>query len=265
MEGAKSSLLAYTDHLLSEGRATFSFEEAKQALQVSDAAVRASLRRLKEKNVLAAPMQKFFVILPPEYRAMGCLPASHFIPNLMKYVAAEYYVCLLSAGEYYGAAHQRPQVFQVMTDTPRRMVKCGRVQVRFISKRDLREVETQEFNTPRGTISVSTPEFTALDLAGYVRQAGGLNNVATVLSELAESLDPIKLVKAARNSPLAWAQRLGYLLEFLSESAKAEKLAKFISDNHAKVAGLSPYERKRGYEVNNRWKIALNTDLEPDI
>jgi len=37
--------------------------------------------------------------------------------------------------------------------------------------------------------------------------------VATVLSELAERLDPKKLVKAAETAPLPWAQRLGYLLE----------------------------------------------------
>ena len=120
MKGCKGSLFHFTEQLLSEGRATFSFEEAKGSLRVSDAALRASVRRLKEKGVLAAPIQKFFVILPPEYRVMGCLPAAHFIPDLMKYVGAKYYVCLLSAGEYYGAAHQRPQVFQVMTDTPRR-------------------------------------------------------------------------------------------------------------------------------------------------
>lgn len=265
MQEARSSLFNFTEHLLSEGRATFSFEEAKWSLKLSDTALRASVRRLKEKGVLAAPIQKFFVILPPEYRVMGCLPAAHFIPDLMKYVGAKYYICLLSAGEYYGAAHQRPQVFQVMTNTPRRAIKCGRVQVTFISKGNIHETKTRDFNTPRGTISVSTPDFTAFDLVGYVKQAGGLNNVATVLSELAESLDPLELVKAAKCSPLAWAQRLGFLLESLSVSDKTEQLAKFVADNNPEVAGLSPFESKRGYDIDSRWRIALNTDLEPDI
>ena len=172
MQDASNSLFNFTEHLLSEGRATFSFEEAKRNLKLSDTALRASVRRLKEKTVLAAPIQKFFVILPPEYRVMGCLPAAHFIPDLMKYVGARYYVCLLSAGEYHGAAHQRPQVFQVMTDSPRRAIKCGRVQIAFISKGNLKKTKTQEFNTPRGTISVSTPDFTAFDLVGYVKASG---------------------------------------------------------------------------------------------
>lgn len=45
--------------------------------------------------------------------------------------------------------------------------------------------------------SVSTPEATALDLIGYQYHAGGLDQVATVLSELAERIDPEKLAAAA--------------------------------------------------------------------
>lgn len=265
MKDVKSSLFAFVEELLSEGRATFSFAEAQRSLGISDAALRASIRRLKEKGVIAAPIQKFFVILPPEYRVMGCLPAAHFIPDLMKYLGEEYYACLLSAGEYYGAAHQRPQVFQVMTETPRRSITCGRIQVAFTVKRDLKKTKVQEFNTPRGTILVSTPDFTALDLVGYVRQSGGLNNVVTVLSELSESLDESRLLCAAKSSPLAWAQRLGFILEFLSVSDKTERLAKFVADNKPEVAGLSPFDAKRGYVIDSRWKIAINSDLEPDV
>ena len=47
----------------------------------------------------------------------------------------------------------------------------------------------QSFNTPRGTILVSTAEATAVDLVGYQHHAGGLDQVATVLSELAEHID----------------------------------------------------------------------------
>lgn len=44
----------------------------------------------------------------------------------------------------------------------------------------------QRINTPRGTLVISTPEATALDLVGYPHRAGGLNQVATVLAELAD-------------------------------------------------------------------------------
>jgi hypothetical protein len=52
-------------------------------------------------------------------------------------------------------------------------------------------------NTPRGTITVSTPEATALDLVDYQHHAGGLSQVTTVLAELAEKINDEKLAVAA--------------------------------------------------------------------
>jgi len=45
---------------------------------------------------------------------MGCLPANQFIPLLMDYLKEPYYAGMLTAAEHYGAAHQRPQAFQVL-------------------------------------------------------------------------------------------------------------------------------------------------------
>jgi len=59
-----------------------------------------------------------------------------------------------------------------------------------MGRKRLTDVPVQPFNSPRGTLLVSTPEATAIDLVGYAAHAGGLNQVATVLSELAERMDP---------------------------------------------------------------------------
>ena len=76
-------------------------------------------------------------------------------------------------------------------------------------------------NTPRGKLRLSSPETTAFDLVGYPRHAGGLDNVATVLAELAERIDSVELARIAELSPLPWAQRLGYLLDLVGMSEKA--------------------------------------------
>ena len=65
-------------------------------------------------------------------------------------------------------------------------------------------IPVQNFNTPRGTILVSTPEATAIDLVGYQHHAGGLDQVATILSELAEKIDPKKLAVAAKIARIPW-------------------------------------------------------------
>src|SRR5208282_827657 len=116
--------------------------------------------------------------------------------------------------------HQRPQEFQVFVEKNRRPIQCGMVRVAFIARKHIKDVPVQSVNTPRGMALVSSPEATALDLVGYAGHAGGLGQVATVLSELAERLNAEKLSTASRTAPVPWAQRLGYLLEHLGFEAK---------------------------------------------
>jgi len=99
-----------SDLVLSE-RYCFSAEEAVGALGATVLATRAALRRLRQKGELAMPYKGFHVVVPPEFRNIGCVPAGHFIPSLMAYLEEKYYAGLLSAAEYHGAVHQRPQVF----------------------------------------------------------------------------------------------------------------------------------------------------------
>src|SRR3954467_14647415 len=110
----------FIQDLQGRGRYLFSTEEAIQALGRSLIATRAAVRRLKAKGEIADPHRGFHVIVPPEYRRLGCLPADQFVPQLMKHLGETYYVALLSAAELHGAAHHRPQSFQVMVKTNRR-------------------------------------------------------------------------------------------------------------------------------------------------
>ncbi|MHC1728414.1 MAG: hypothetical protein AB9866_20835 [Syntrophobacteraceae bacterium] len=53
---------------------------AKQLLGSSDVAVHSAIQRLRGKGDIAMPYRGFYVIAPPEYRVLGCLPAEQFIP-----------------------------------------------------------------------------------------------------------------------------------------------------------------------------------------
>ena len=79
-----------------------------RTLGVSAAAARQALSRLAAKREIASPARGFYVVVPPEYRRLGCLPADQFIPSLMEHRKIPYYVALLSAAQYHGAAHHRP-------------------------------------------------------------------------------------------------------------------------------------------------------------
>jgi len=253
------------DELAARGRSNFDLKDLQGLKKSSPAALRAALRRLQAKGRIASPHRGFFSIIPLGYRAWGCLPAEQFVPDLMDHLKAVYYVGLLSAAEYHGAAHQRPQVFQVVTARPLRRILCGKIAVDFVFKKDVKMTPTQLWTTGTGMLTISTPEATALDLVGYVHHCGGLNNVATVLSELQEMIDPGRLVVAAKLAPIAWAQRVGYLMDMVGAKKKTGDLASHVETRVPVGTPLAPGRSVRGAEMNRLWRLFVNTGVEPDV
>jgi len=203
------------------------------------------------------------VIVPPEYRAAGSIPPSWFIRDLMAFFGRPYYVGLLSAGALHGAAHQAPQELQVVTDRALRSIELGRVRIRFVKKARASSTPTVGIKTPTGEIKVSTPEATALDLIRYVQHAGFLPNVAIVLNELAERLDPVALVRAAEaDGEPAYAQRLGYLLERLGHAELTASLHEWIKAKAPRVTPLRSDLPTSGVLRARRWRVAVNEEVE---
>jgi len=250
--------------LAAEGQYHFTAGKIRMALGVSPAAAMLALYRLAKQGLVASPARGFYVIVPPEYRRLGCLPADQFIPALMEHLKLPYYAGLLSAAQYHGAAHHRPQVFQVVLPRNRRPIECGSVRVSFIARKRITDVPVQSFNTPRGTIQVSTVEATAVDLVGYAHHVGGLDQVATILSELTEHIDPQRLVAAAQTAPMPWAQRLGYLLQHVGAAEKATPLKTYVQEKARDMAPLLPAVPHEDAPRANDWKLYINTKVETE-
>ena len=251
----------YIADLAALGRHHFTTDEAVGAIGSPRSAVRGQLRRLKARGVIAEPVRGFNIIVPAKHRSRGCLPAEQFIPQLMNLAGEPYYFALLSAAERYGAAHQRPQVVQVMARKNRAAVACGEVRVEFVARHDLERVFVREFNTPRGVARYSTPEVTALELVGYPKHAGGIANVAMVLGDLAEEMEADRLARAAGLSPVSWSQRLGYLLERFVESDLADALAPFVEEHARSYTPLRRAAPTSGAGRDAAWKLIVNVPL----
>jgi predicted transcriptional regulator of viral defense system len=125
-------------------------------------------------------------------------------------------------------------------------------------------VPVRSFNTPRGTILVSTVEATAVDLVGYAHHAGGLDQVATLLSELAERIEPQLLAAAVQTAPIAWAQRLGYLLDLVGAAEKADALKKYVRENARDATPLSPASPHENAPRAADWKVLVNATVEAE-
>lgn len=250
--------------LAARGRHHFTSAGLRSALGVSAAATRQALSRLAAKGEVASPARGFYVIVPPEYRRLGCLPADQFIPGLMERRRVHYYVGLLSAAQYHGAAHHRPQEFQVVIEKNRPAIACGSIKVAFIARRNMHIVPVQRFNNPRGTVLVSTVEATAVDLVGYMHRAGGVDRVTGALSELAGDMDPKRLVDASKTASILWAQRLGYLLEHVGAGDKAVLLKDHVRKIARNFTRLLPGANTEGAPRSNDWRLYINADVETE-
>jgi predicted transcriptional regulator of viral defense system len=257
------SLSAFVDALQAGGRYVFSRAEALEALGTSDVALKLAAQRLVAKRRLAMPRRGFFVVVPLEYSAAGAPPASWFVDDLMKFEQAHYYVGLLSAAALYGAAHQQPQEFQIVTDKQLRPTTAGRSRLRFFLKREATQTPTEEQRTETGTLRVSTPESTAFDLVRYAASLGGLSSVATVLGELSERIDRHRLAHAASiDVELSVVQRTGYLFDQVGAKDKTEPLAQWLATRRPRRVLLRAAKGPRRGEADARWAILANEKIE---
>lgn len=260
-----NSAAQYIEMIQMNGRLIFTIEDVIQALNKSVTAVHAQLRRLKAKGHIAMPQRGFYVVVPPKYRRLKCLPPDLFIPHLMNYLGEPYYVSLLSAAAYHGASHQAPMAFQIMTARSRRDVECEGVRVSFSARHDVELTSVIERETPTGALRVASAAATAIELVGYPERCGFLDNIATVLAELAESIDDTLLVAEAERAPIAWVQRLGYLLALVDREDLATQLDELLAKRQLFTVALAPWLKMEGVPRDSRWQVAINTEVEPDF
>lgn len=257
------------DWLLAQGRHWITSEDAARLLGIPKAHVSPSLARSRQKGLLFSPTKGAYVPIPPEYRSWRAVPASHFIDPLMRHLGHAYYVGLLSAAEVHGFAHQRPQVFQVVTPARLRDRSFDRVRLSFITSSEAASRPTIAKNTPTGTMLVSTLEGTALDLVSMPRRAGGLSNVATVVGEMLQedALDPMRLASLAADYPTAVAQRTGWLIEFVGNEVNVEldlKPLLNVAQARSTPTPLASHGPHRG-PVDDRWNVMVNAAIESDL
>lgn len=263
----------YLKQIRATGQRSFTVDQAMAALNVSKKSILSATARLKKRNELISPARGLYIIVPPEHRQRGCIPAEELVPILMQHLNINYYAGLLTAGIYYGAAHQKPGAFQIIAEKQiKRELKFGQVYINCLYKRSLKNLPTRDITVSTGYLKISSPELTAVDLLIYSHKSGGLNHIATVLSELIESIDPNKLVVLAEQlNENVWFQRLGYILEKIDpmdtelNQKIIDALAKYLASKKLKFMPLAPEIPSAGFPRSKKWMIIENTDIESDV
>ena len=259
---AAATLEKWIDDHQTGGRYTFLRSEAVQESGLSPEAVKKALQRMTGRGRIAKAKNYFYVIVPLEYAAAGAPPASWFINDLMTAMALPSYVGLLSAAAQHGAAHHAPQEFQVVTDRYVRSIVVGRAKIRFFTSKFVSAAATN-VKTPTGSMRVSTPETTVVDLVRFSKAAGQLDNVATVVAELSSSLGPKKLLAAVKLvGDVPNAQRLGYILDHVRARKTAGPLREWIDRHSPNCVPLRTGRAAQDGSEDRRWRVLVDRPLE---
>jgi predicted transcriptional regulator of viral defense system len=255
------------------GKNSFSLSEVNEKFaHKSPSQIKNALNRLVKSGKVVSVWRGFYVIMLPEYGLRGIIPPTEYIDHLMKHLGKNYYVAILSAASLQGASHQKQQVFSFVCDQILHPKTKNEISLAPLLKKRIPHSYVEKKNVKSGTINVSTPILTAIDLVLYPQKSGGWGNVATVLSELAESIELNNLGSDFFSfAPVSAVQRLGYLLDnVIGETTLADSLmasAEAASLNFRKIPLVSHLDADglNNYHYNTKWKIVINEEIEDDL
>ena len=262
----------WVEDLPKRGKSVFSKQEVeKQFSSLSYYSIRNSLNRLAKKRKIQSVWRDFYAVILPEYGLKGIAPPIEYIDQLMKFLNKDYYISLLSAAALQGAAHQAPMEFFVITNSKiLRDKQKDDIKINFVTKKNIPAPYIKQVMVSSGYVNVSCPELTAFDLIIYEKNIGGINRVATVLSELAEKLIIESIsIDFLKSLNVAIIQRLGYLFDLLGFEELANIL--FQKSEEANIqfrkyplSVLSEKKNYADYQINDKWKIIINEEIDID-
>jgi predicted transcriptional regulator of viral defense system len=260
-----SAVRAWVEALPARGQNSFDTPTIARAFPGHSAnALYLALHRLERDGVVVSPVRSFWVVVPLEDRLRAAPGWRLYLDGLMRFLEVPYYVGLLSAAAHHGAAAQSAQRLQVMVPQARRQIVVGGQAIEFLIRKQLETAPVEDVRTPSGTVRIATAEMAAFDLVRYPLRGGGWGNVATVLRDLAPQLTREPMRAALKSRPTQTElRRLGALLDRLGGERVTDILFDALTPGRSNFIPLVPRLPAEGAR-DPRWKIVLNTSIEPD-
>lgn len=260
------NMAGFVRELRSVGRYSFTVEEAVEAIHKPVKNIRKDIDRLREKNLLSNIRKGFYIIIPEEYSKRGTIPVEFFVDDLMKYLSRQYYTGLFSAAMFHGSAHQQPQEYFIISESPKtRNIRTDNTIINFSEKKHFPEEGVELHKTDTGYFKISGKELTFLDLIYFEKGLGGFNRISKILQELSEEISLSAMKKVVENYfPAAVFQRAGYISEQILQNKKlASIFEKKLEKLKFQPAYLKASGQKEGVK-NIRWNLFINTEIEID-
>jgi len=264
----RESLARWVHGRLISGRTAFTLEEAMSATSLCNPALALALHRLKARKLIVSPMRGFYVCVPDRYQLRGEVPPSFYVDDLMRQLGRRYYLGLTSSAAIWGAGHQRVQKDFAVVSLPRmRGGSLAHGMLRLVYREQMPEKHIVVRNADGGVVRFADAVLTAFDLVRHADLVGGMSSVTTILAELLESVDFAASSDLGAFVPCVVWQRLGYICEnVIGNVEKADALYAVWRSLGLRIVNtpLSPFEQRRDGDLNRRWHVKVNLDLEVD-
>ncbi|MFC1569085.1 type IV toxin-antitoxin system AbiEi family antitoxin [bacterium] len=245
---------------MKQGRFTFTLEEVAQVFSKQHQTLHMAMRRLVRMERVTRVRNGFYVIIPVH---LGKPPCPLFIHDLMRFLNRSYYLGLTSASSFYTIESQIPQVWTVMTSKPTlRTIYLNDCSISFILKNEMPQTGIQMHNMESGSLHVSSPILTALDLIQYQRQSGGFNRIVEMIVNLSPLMTSKDLQHVLINKfPDTVLQRFGYICDtILNRSDLREIIYDYLKNKSLHAVSLSPSAKTRSGVIHKIWQIIENVD-----
>lgn len=257
----------YLNKVQKEGKSHFTLNELDKHLVSDKASISRSLTRLTAKRVIVPIKNGFYIILSPIEQNRGISDPKGFIDPLMSTYGKPYYVSLLTAAAWQGAAHQAPMTFYVTTTYPSiRHIKKKNIHIHFSFTTQFPKNGIIQSKTNKGYINTSSVELTILDLIKYEKSVGHLERVSEVIIELIDAVNVNKLFLLLPHFSVRVIQRLGYILEDIIEEQEIHKtLYQYLAQKRLSYIPLQPNHYDVVLRKNKKWKININEEINPEV
>ncbi len=258
----------YIKQLLSYEEYSFSLNELIENIDNTETSIKRDLSRLVSKKEILNLRKGFYLIITPRYSSAYKLPIQLYCEKLFRCLNNNYYVALYSAAKFHGASHQQIQRDYIITEkTKYKDISKQSLDIRFFTTTNWTNKNIQIKKSDAGIYKVSSPALTIVDLIHHQTKLGGINRIFTVIEELLEVLKESDLVELLNWYPhRSTLQRLGFLLEELATNEQFQELIfmQLKMSNYFPVL-LRPSANEKPGAVSNRWKVAVNVNLESDL
>ena len=107
-----------------------------------------------------------------------------------------------------------------------------------------------------------SPAQTAFDLIHYNKKIGGMNRIIPILEELVENIKVSEMNATAKAQKTPDIQRLGFLLDSIGFEKLASTLQAKVAKKHLKEIPISLAHKNRKGELNHKWSVILNAELD---